>query len=86
MFIQLSTLKDVFKVFADCRNSHIKKLRHSLLGRPNGLIFIHHLNPILFALKHKDEKLSRAISYFYIFRHNLSTTIKPSSLEFFFTM
>ena len=70
MFVQLTTLKYIFKMLADCRHSHIKKLRYSLLCSPNCLTFIHHLNPILFAFKHEDEKLSRAISYHYILRHN----------------
>ena len=80
MFVQLTTLKNIFKMLADCRYSYIKKLRHCLLRCPNGLIFIHHLNPILLAFKQEDEKLSRTIPYFYILCHNLIAT--PSYSRF----
>ena len=42
----------------------------AFLGCPNGFVLIYHLNPILLAFKHEDEKLCRTISYFYIFYHN----------------
>ena len=71
MFVQLTTLKNIFKVLTDCWYSYIKKLRHCLLCCPNGFIFIHYLNPILLAFKHKDEKLCRTISYFYILWHHI---------------
>ena len=77
-------LADFFKVFADCRYSHIKKLRYSLLRCPNGLIFIHHMNSILFAFKHEDEKFCRTISYFYILCHILIIifTFEPTAITY----
>ena len=59
-------------MLAHCWHTHIKQLSHRLLRCPNGLILIHHLNPILLTFKHEDEKLCCTISYFYIFCHNLS--------------
>ncbi len=48
-----------------------KKLSHCFLRCPNDFILIHHLNPILLTFKHKDEKLSCTIAYFYVLYRSL---------------
>ena len=68
-FIQFPTAKDILQMLANGRNTNIKQCRHRFLRRPYSIVFIHHLDAILFALYNKDQKLCCTISYFKMFRH-----------------
>ena len=65
-------------MFAYCRNTHIKQLRHSLLCTPDTLISVHNLHTILLPLNMKEQELRRAISYLELLSHKVFLRYKTS--------